>query len=261
MIHQIYLQGESQIPQNIKQSIHELRLRNPNWEYRFYDETAILNYIKDHYDKSTLDLYLSIDEAYSAAKSDFFRYLVMYQEGGVYLDLKSSCIYTLDSILTEQDEFIICNWENERGQQYEGYGKHKVLAFLKHGEYQQWHIIAKKHSPFLKAVIDEVSFRIQNYLPYKYHIGRKGVLNTTGPIPYSIAIEGLIHTKQHPFRYQRYAKDLGLVYKNADTTEVNRNHYSKQIKPLIHLNKMNYYLYVLWLYLFHTRKVFSKKRG
>lgn len=253
------MQGESQIPENIKYSINELRQRNPSWEYRFYDEIIILEYIKNNYHKNTLELYLSIDETYSAARSDFFRYLVMYKEGGIYLDLKSSCIYPIDSILTDQDEFIICGWENEKGQIYEGYGKNKHLKFLKYGEYQQWNIIAKKHSPFLKSVIEEVSFRIQHYSPPKYHVGRKGVLNTTGPVPYSTAIENVINTRQYYFRYQRYATDLGLVYKNADTTEVNKNHYSSQIKPIVYLSRVNYYLYVLWLYLFHLKKVIRKK--
>ena len=132
VIHQIYLQGESQIPDNIKNSVAQLRDLNPGWEYRFYDEECIIEYIKEKYGNETLSLYLSIDVAYPAARSDFFRYLLMYQEGGVYLDIKSSCKYPFDSILTEEDEFVICGWENEIGQKYEGYGKNKHLKYLKY---------------------------------------------------------------------------------------------------------------------------------
>ncbi len=258
VIHQIYLQGESQIPDNIKNSVAQLRDLNPGWGYRFYDEECIIEYIKEKYGNETLSLYLSIDVAYPAARSDFFRYLLMYQEGGVYLDIKSSCKYPFDSILTEEDEFVICGWENEIGQKYEGYGKNKHLKSLKFGEYQQWNIIAKSHSPFLKAVIDEVSFRIKHYTPVKYHVGRKGVLNTTGPTPYSIAIENTIQLNQHKYRYERFAENFGLIYKNADTQILNRNHYSLQIKPIIQLNKINYVIYLLWLYFLHPRKAFSK---
>ncbi len=38
IIHQIYLQGEANIPDNIKQSIAELRQRNLDWEYHLYDD-------------------------------------------------------------------------------------------------------------------------------------------------------------------------------------------------------------------------------
>lgn len=130
-----------------------------------------------------------IQPEYPAAKSDFFRYLVMYKEGGVYLDLKSSCSKSFDEIIYNDDELIICGWENEIGQKYQGYGINKHLKHLKNGEYQQWNIICKPNSPFLKAVIEEVTHRIKQYTPMKYHVGRKGVLNTTGPVPYSIPLQ------------------------------------------------------------------------
>ena len=259
ILHQIYLQGESQIPDNIKCSIAELRNRNPNWEYRFYDEPLILEYLHKNYNDEILQLYLSINESYSAARSDFFRYLLMYKEGGVYLDLKSSCSVHFDSILHEEDEFIICGWENETGQKYEGYGKNKYLKYLKYGEYQQWNIICKPNSPFLKAVIDEVIYRIKHYTPMKYHVGRKGVLNTTGPVPYSLAIESVIQQNKYPYRYERFASQFGLIYINTDTSVVNKNHYSLQITPVIQLNHFDYFLYLIWLYILHPKKVFAKK--
>lgn len=260
IIHQIYLQGEVNIPDNIKASVHELRQRNPNWEYRLYDETQILKYIQQHYGQETLDTYLLINENYAAARSDFFRYLLMYQEGGVYLDLKSSCAVPFDDILHHDDEFIICGWENEAGQQYQGYGINKHLKSLKNGEYQQWNIITKPHSPFLKAVIDEVNFRIHHYTPMKYHVGRKGVLNTTGPVPYSLAIEKIIQTQAYKYRYERFASELGLIYINADTSVVNKNHYRLQINPVVKLNTLNNILYKLWLYLLHPRKAFNQHK-
>ena len=73
VIHQIYLQGEANIPDNIKKSVSELRQRNPDWEYRLYDESKILDYIKRYYGEDTLKIYLLINENYAAARSDFFR--------------------------------------------------------------------------------------------------------------------------------------------------------------------------------------------
>ena len=259
IIHQIYLQGEANIPDNIKQSIAELRQRNLDWEYHLYDETIMVDYISRHYDVEMLTIYQSIQKEYPAARSDFFRYLLMYKEGGVYLDLKSSCSKPFNEILTDQDELVICGWENEQGQKYQGYGINKHLKHLKHGEYQQWNIICKPNSPFLKAVIDQVIYRIKHYTPMKYHVGRKGVLNTTGPVPYSLAIESVIQQNKYPYRYERFASQFGLIYINTDTSVVNKNHYSLQITPVIQLNHFDYFFFFFWLYILHPKKKKKKK--
>lgn len=94
----------------------------------------------------------------------------------------------------------------------------------------------------------------------KYHVGRKGVLNTTGPVPYSIAIEKIIQTQQYKYRYERFAGQFGLIYINADTTVVNKNHYRLQINPVVKLNTFNQILYKLWLYLLHPRKAFKQHK-
>ena len=136
------------------------------------------------------------------------------------------------------------------------YPTHLFLSvFLYHIE----SLCVKPHSPFLKAVIDEVRFRIHDYTPMKYHVGRKGVLNTTGPVPYSIAIEKVIQSQQHSYRYERFASEFGLIYINADTTVVNKNHYRLQINPVVKLNTFNYILYKLWLYVLHPRKALGHK--
>lgn len=41
------------------------------------------------------------------AKVDFWRYLVLYKYGGVYLDMDSSIDVPLDTLINEEDEAII----------------------------------------------------------------------------------------------------------------------------------------------------------
>nr|UKE82402.1 hypothetical protein KXZ65_12970 [Pectobacterium sp. PL152] len=90
-IHQIYTKGIHKLPKEILESIEKLKEMNPGWEYFLYDERHIIEYIDKHYGKEMLRIYLSIDPKYGAAKADLFRYLLIYIEGGVYFDIKSSC--------------------------------------------------------------------------------------------------------------------------------------------------------------------------
>ena len=56
------------------------------------------------------------------ARADFFRYLLVYQLGGVYLDIKSSLDKPLKDVLRAEDQFILTHWDNRPGEQYEGIG-------------------------------------------------------------------------------------------------------------------------------------------
>lgn len=114
IIHQTY--KSQTLPAPIAPIVAELKDKNPDWEYRFYDDDAVLAYIKAHDDGRILDAYHRINPVYGAAKADLFRYLVLYHEGGVYLDIKSSCIYPLSEIIKSDDTFIVTQWQNEAGQ-------------------------------------------------------------------------------------------------------------------------------------------------
>ena len=63
------------------------RLRCPDYEYEFYDDERIEDFLKDEYGAETLSAYRRINVG--AAKADFFRYAVLYRRGGVYLDVDS----------------------------------------------------------------------------------------------------------------------------------------------------------------------------
>jgi len=273
-IHQIYTKGADALPSEIHASIAELRNRNPDWEYHFYDNDCIVNYISENYDRDILHLYNQINPRYGAARADFFRYLLMYKEGGVYLDIKSSCSVPLDAVIPEQCEIIVCNWDNRPGGNDNEMGKHEALSFLKNGEYQQWNIIAAPHSPYLKAVLDEVIQRLKNYKPWRYGVGMHGVLHTTGPVPFSLGIEKV--EKCCGFRHQENHRNLGLIYRNVNSKVmklISHDHYSRLRDSLVLLQGADKIYYKLWLYCVfpfwrlrkntfnETRKVFRRMKA
>lgn len=238
IIHQTYRSND--LPPEISEIVENLRCLNPDWEYRFYTDTDIIDYIRRNFDEKVLIAYLKINPIYGAAKADLFRYLVLYQEGGVYLDIKSTCIYPLSDVIQSDDQFIITQWQNEAGNKNEGAGLFRCLKedlHIENGEYQQWFIVSEKKSPVMKHVVDTVIYNILNYRAwnYKFHsYGKRGVLFVTGPIAYTRAIYEI--QSQHTIRFERYDKDMGFLYnalKNKSHTKVLTSHYANYKRPVI----------------------------
>lgn len=255
IIHQTY--STDRLPADIFKIVNDLKSLNPDWDYRFYTDHEIENYIKKNFDQKVLKAYLSINPVYGAAKADLFRYLVIYNEGGIYLDIKSTCIYPLSKIIHEDDSFIVTQWQNQVGQVNCGAGLYKSLTKtlnIEYGEYQQWVIVAEKKSPIMLAVIEKVVNNILKYRPWDYKFnsyGKKGVIYITGPIAYTQAIYSVEHL--YSIRFERYDKNLGFLYnalKNQCHTNVLSKHYSKCKSYIVNqgflLNSV-FFLYILMI--------------
>ncbi len=260
IIHQCF--DSNNITSEIKENILLLKSMNPDWEYRFYDDSDMEAYIHKYFP----DLYpyfLKIDPAYMAARVDFFRYLLIYNEGGVYLDIKSSITKPLDEIIQENDKYLLSYWPNERDQAYANTGLHDCLP-NQHGEFQQWHIIAVKGHPFLKAVIDNVCNNIKIYNPFIHHTGRWGVIRVTGPIAYTHAINPLLN--EQPHRLVRSHYNLDLTYSIFSHNQIpahhaifKKKHYSQFNLPVIRQSPLVHRTFMLLQPVKDKLITFSKK--
>lgn len=219
VIHQTY--HSKNFPPEVLENINHLKTLNPDWEYRVYDDDDITNYITKNYPE-LLYIYNKINPEYGAARADFFRYILIYNEGGVYLDIKSSLTKPLNDILTTEDRYLLCHWQNEPGEIHQHMGFHTCIA-NPFGEFQQWHIIASKGHPFLKAVIENVCNNINNYNPFIHDSGGWAVVNLTGPIAYSLAIAPLIDL--HPHTLARNNTNFGLIYNIFESKGIALGHH------------------------------------
>lgn len=217
IIHQTYSSKSLPIP--IQENVDRIRSQNPNWEYRLYDDDDIEQYIAINYPK-LLAIYKKINPKYGAAKADFFRYLVMYREGGVYLDIKSGLDYPLDEIVSASDSYVLSHWP--RSYPKNMLGQHPGITNPT-GELQQWHIISVAGHPFLKAVIDNVCSNILHYNPLFHDFGSWGVFNLTGPIAYTEAIYPLLPIYSHRLACDHLA--LGLVYYAIGPRDMTSGHH------------------------------------
>jgi hypothetical protein len=234
IIHQTYL-GQLALPADIRDCIAALRAENPGWSYRFYDDDATEQFIREAYGPEALAYFNRIDPRYGAARADLFRYLLMYRVGGVYMDIKSTVRRPLDEIIRPDDRLILTQWS--QGGRFEGAGRHdwEFAGKIEGGEFQQWHVICAPGHPYLYAVIQAVMRNIDCYIPRMHGSGRNAVLRLTGPIAYTLAILPLLPLNQH--RLVKDHEELGLVYsvyaQNTDHKRLFGTHYAELTVPIV----------------------------
>lgn len=145
-----------------------------------------------------------------------------YKMGGVYLDIKSTLERPLDDVLYPDDQYILAHWDNLDGGKYVDYGRH----------------------PFLREVILRVMKCIDDCNPWRVGIGLYGVLRTTGPIPYTLAIYDFIEkgaVSKEQYRFVSRIEDLGFGYSIYDKGAQLRGHrnviatYEKRRRPVVRM--------------------------
>jgi hypothetical protein len=229
VIHQTFSSIEA-LSASLTVNIEEMRRINSDWEYRFWTDKDILDFIYDRYGYQILHSFLRINPRYGAARADLFRYLCVYSEGGVYLDIKSGCQKPLNDILHPTDQFLLSQWGNDPNASGL-FGRHPELQHIPGGEYQQWHVISTPGHPFLEQVITDVLHNIETYHEALDGVGRMATLRATGPIAYTLAISKRLAGGD--YRYFE-AESAGLNYRRVgDISALYRRHYSDQTSPLI----------------------------
>lgn len=193
------------------ENLDRIQQLHPDWTIAFYDDADRRDFIRKHFDKEMLRTYLSINPRYGPARADLFRYLLLYQFGGVYLDIKSSTTICLDNVLQSGDQYLLSHWDNAPGRPFQGFGVHRETPYP--GEFQQWHIITAPRHPFLERVIRAVQMNINSYDASLDGTGKRAVLRVTGPIAYTNAIRPLLGKVSARLVN---ASDLGLVYSFLD---------------------------------------------
>ena len=88
------------------QSAHDSwKKLNPNYEIKYWSYSDCLKYLESE-DKIYFDTFKSLKPY--AYKCDFFRYYILYKQGGFYSDWKQKCIVPLDYINKNNTEWISC---------------------------------------------------------------------------------------------------------------------------------------------------------
>lgn len=227
------------LPPALAGNVEHLRRLNPEWTHKLYDDADIRRFIGQEYGADFLSFYDRISPKYMAAKIDLFRYLKIYKEGGVYLDIKSTFDRPIEDSISVDDRYVLAKWRNRPGEEHAGFGLHAELRHLPGGEFQQWHLIAAPGHPFLRRVIERVLANIDAYRPWRQGVGQKGVLRTTGPIAYTLAMEEILD--RHPHRIVD-PDAVGLKYTmlpGKEHKKLSPDHYVTQKGTVVELRNWN----------------------
>ena len=97
VIHQIYedLAGPPDFLGKISESWRAL---NPDWEYRFWDKNAINDFMNTYYPE-LVPAYETFP--YNVQRWDVIRYLILYQFGGLYVDMDYECTESIEPLLCD----------------------------------------------------------------------------------------------------------------------------------------------------------------
>lgn len=106
--------------------------RNPDYQILLYDDNDMDAFIKDNFEKDIYSCYRRLNVG--AARADFWRYCVLYVNGGVYLDMDSEIVQSLDNLIRGDEQCIVTRERNE-------------------GSFNNWIMIFERHHPVLMEAI------------------------------------------------------------------------------------------------------------
>lgn len=162
----------SDLPEKIKHITTYMQIMNPSYEFKLYTDADILLFLttfSDDIDDNELLLETYNSIIIGAAKADFFRYLVLYKYGGIYLDM--------DAIIIQPIEELFKKIEINNNTTRENI--HAIITReTNYGIFNNWiFCFAPKH-PFMYMMIHYCVFNIQNQTTFD-------ILTLTGPIAFT----------------------------------------------------------------------------
>ena len=181
-----------QLPGPVCEIIDKLKQKNPKYTYHFYDDDDMYEFITGNFDNEIISAFNKLQ--IGAAKADFWRYLVLYKNGGIYLDIDSSIDIPIDYLIEDDDKALFTRERNP-------------VSFV------QFCMFVCKEHPILKETIELVVQKIHNNTQAELDY-------ITGPIVLSQVIEQ--HYKHLNFdRLLWYTEDYVINNKLADHNNIN----------------------------------------
>lgn len=231
---QLFVTAKSPLNPRLSHHLDSLQKSNPDYHLNVYDDSSCFDYVHNQWGEFVTSIYESIAAEYIVAKMDLWRYLIIYDRGGIYLDDKSGPVKGFAKVIKPNDELLLSTW-GMNAEKWQNSHRHP------HGEFLQWCIPARPRHPLIKAVILEVVSRIINATGEES--GKLGVIEMTGPIAYTTAILNNLSEHKHQATIQRnsfqkrmyfdaISKSVGLT-KNHHAMRAPERNYRLLDSPII----------------------------
>lgn len=163
------------LPEETFSGIEDMMRLNSSFTYHLYNDEEMHSFIKNSYDMEVQEAYESL--RIGAAKADLWRYLILFEKGGVYLDIDSQIINNLENLIGNENHAIISRERNPN-------------------TFVQWMLIFPPKHPILEICIKKCLWNIKNKTS-------NNILELTGPITYSLSV-------------MQHFKDSMVYYKKDD---------------------------------------------
>ena len=120
----------------MKETVENLKKQNPEFEYFLFDDNDCIEFIDKYFHKDVLDAFNKLKPG--AYKADLWRLCVLYINGGVYIDIKMSCINNFKLIEIIDKEHYVKDRSWTKGKIYNGF------------------LVCKEGNPFLIDCINQI---------------------------------------------------------------------------------------------------------
>ena len=211
---------------HMQKNIYNLKQQNPEFKYELYDDNDCREFIRLHFSNEVLHAYdMLIPGAY---KADLWRYCVLYKNGGIYMDIKLSCINGFKLIeLCESEHYVL--------------DREIPTIFNTPTPIYNALMVCKKNNPFLLEAIHKIVKNVQN----KYY--GFCALYPTGPGMLSELIQEIKMKGVNPnlnIDIHHYYDNLFLVYRDRFIISLAYPEYKNDINVLYkNLNKKYYVMH------------------
>ena len=166
IIHQIWSGISEPLPEHFRLLGETWKEHYPDWEYRFWDNVLMNNFIQEHYPQYW-DIYSRFP--YNVQRWDAIRYLILDKMGGMYVDFDYESICNMEELLKDKS----CCFALEPELHTSIHGHERTVPVFNNALM----LCAPQH-PFMKRIIEKVF--TEEMVAYK-EIRTVIVMNTTGP--------------------------------------------------------------------------------
>lgn len=104
IIHQIWWQGGDNIPDDYPVYSDSWIIKNPNYKYILWDENAINDILYEHF-PWFVEKFNNMPKMIQ--KIDVAKYMILYIHGGIYVDMDSECVKSIDTLIENKQIMIV----------------------------------------------------------------------------------------------------------------------------------------------------------
>jgi mannosyltransferase OCH1-like enzyme len=214
IIHQIWYQGVNKIPNKYTKLYKTVTNTNPLWHHIIWDDHKVQKHFKNK--TNILNTYNNFP--YLHQKVDFIRYCILYEFGGIYLDMDVTVLKSFDKLVNENKNYE-CILSTINLDKLDSYIMCQNSQFVNNGI-----IIAKKQSKFIKSIIDYI---IENPECKWFDLSSSMcVYRTTGPALFSRLYKNYAHKDKIKLLHWSYLEPclLGDICDITDHTYTIHHH-------------------------------------